>query len=62
MEPVDDHDGSIQSVNAETGELAGPPPPLPMKAAIDRVPKQSRCATVELDAWTGTSAEPVTTT
>ena len=62
MEHVDDHDGSIQSFNAETCELAGPPPPLSMNAAIDRVPKQSIYAAVELDAWTGTSVEPLTTT
>jgi hypothetical protein len=50
MEPVDDHDGSIQSVNAEACELARPPPPLTMKQAIDRIPKQSLYAAVELDA------------
>jgi len=62
MEPVHDHDGSIQSVNAETCELARRPPPLSMKQVIDPIPKQSLYAAVELDAWTGTSMEPVTPT
>jgi hypothetical protein len=50
MEPVDDLDRSIQSVNAEACELARPPSPLSMKRALDRIPKQSLYAAVELDA------------
>src|SRR4051794_8645977 len=42
-------------------ELAVPPPPLSMNAAIDRVPKQSLYTAVELDAWAGTvGPQPMT--
>jgi hypothetical protein len=57
MEPVDDHGGSIRSVNGEM--RARGPAALSMKAAIDRVPKQSLYTAVELDAWAGT-VEPAT--
>lgn len=57
MEPVDDHDGSIRSVNGEM--RARGTADLSMNAAIDRVPKQSLNTAVELDASAAT-VEPAT--